>query len=253
MLSRLSSPVDADIDRIEQMVQPDALSRPGLATNDDEEVAARTAHRDRMKKLHEVIKNAPSVGSEPDGQRATRPGNAATGRVASPERRRPSNLVGGMMGMMQEQMRGMMGTMGTPKGRRDDGRDDDGRRDERLVRRDERCKAAVGIGGRSRLGTGAQRWLAARQHAGGAEGSQAEPGRAAAWPPGRSHGPDGRRWAAMARAWAAEWAAWPAEWVGNRRHGWLRWRHERMGGPGGHAPRHSRRALASVCHGTRDS
>ena len=60
MLSRLRDPAISDIDRLSTWSNLTLSADLVLASTPEDGVAARTAHRDRMKKLHELLKKLPA-------------------------------------------------------------------------------------------------------------------------------------------------------------------------------------------------
>jgi RNA polymerase sigma factor (sigma-70 family) len=114
MLSRGRNFSLADIDRMSNWSSLTLSADLVLATNDEDALAARRAHRDRMKKLHEVIQNLPA-----SAKNQTVNAQYAEGMLRQAEMLLQSSADSqsgsAMMGMMQAKMRGMMGAMGTAK------------------------------------------------------------------------------------------------------------------------------------------
>ena len=115
MLSRLQSPVNEYINRLSRWSRLMLSADLVYASSPHEEVAARTAHRDRMQKLHEAIKKLPASA---DNQ-------TVNAQLAQEKLHEAENLLetgenpgsaGGMMANMQGQMGGMMGSMGAGRG-----------------------------------------------------------------------------------------------------------------------------------------
>jgi RNA polymerase sigma factor (sigma-70 family) len=114
MLARERNFSLANIDRMSNWSSLTLSADLVLAINRDDALAARRAHRDRMKKLHEVIQNLPA-----SAKNQTVNAQHAEGILREAEMLLQSTgdwqSGSAMMGMMQAQMRGMMGAMGTPK------------------------------------------------------------------------------------------------------------------------------------------
>ncbi len=112
MLSGLQSPINESIDRLSRWSRLMLSAELVVASNDHEKVAARTAHRDRMRKLHEAIKTLPASAENQtvNAQLAQEKLHEAENLLETGEN--PGSAGGMMANMMQGQMGGMMGGMG---------------------------------------------------------------------------------------------------------------------------------------------
>ena len=108
MLSRLQSPINESIDRLSRWSRLMLSAELVVASNDHEKVAARTAHRDRMRKLHEAIKTLPASAQNQtvNAQLAQEKLHEAENLLETGEN--PGSTGGMMANMMQGQMRGTM-------------------------------------------------------------------------------------------------------------------------------------------------
>src|SRR4029077_12336609 len=113
MLSRLRDPAISDIDRLSTWSNLTLSADLVLASNPEDGMAARTAHRDRMKKLHELVKKLPA-----SAKNQTVNANHAEDKLREAEFLLENDGdAPGASGMMR-QMRGMMGGMQPPTGGR---------------------------------------------------------------------------------------------------------------------------------------
>jgi RNA polymerase sigma factor (sigma-70 family) len=107
MLSHLEPPIDELIERLSKWSSLMLSAELVVAANEDEEHTARTAHRDRMKRLHEAIKSLP-----PSAQNQTVNAELAREKLDEAENLLASAPSGpargmGMMQQMQQQMQMM--------------------------------------------------------------------------------------------------------------------------------------------------
>jgi hypothetical protein len=123
MLSRLQSPINESIDRLSRWSRLMLSAELVVASNDHEKVAARTAHRDRMRKLHEAIKTLPASAENQtvNAQLAQEKLHEAENLLESGENPGSGSemmrrMTAQMGRQMQGQMRGMIGGMGGSEG-----------------------------------------------------------------------------------------------------------------------------------------
>ncbi len=107
----LSEPIDDSADTVERLSRWSSLMLSAelvVAANEGEEHAVRTAHRDRMKKLHDKIKALPPTAQNQtvSAEAAREKLDEAEGLLAT-EPSRPAAGMGMMQQMMQQQMRSM--------------------------------------------------------------------------------------------------------------------------------------------------
>ena len=105
----LSEPIEDSVDTVERLSRWSSLMLSAelvVAANEGEEHAVRTAHRDRMRKLHDKIKALPPTAQNQtvSAELAREKLDEAEGLLAS----EPSRPAAGM-GMMQQMMRSMQG------------------------------------------------------------------------------------------------------------------------------------------------
>jgi RNA polymerase sigma factor (sigma-70 family) len=104
MLARLRDPGIAEIDRLSTWSNLMLSANLVLATTTEDGKAARGAHRDRMKKLHEIVQKLPA-----SAQNKTIVASHAENKLQEAEMFLEEGGHGGMMGQMASQMQGMSG------------------------------------------------------------------------------------------------------------------------------------------------
>jgi RNA polymerase sigma factor (sigma-70 family) len=156
MLSRLKAPIDDYIERLSNWSNLMLSAELVVASSEDEELIARTAHRDRMNKLHEAIKSLP-----PSAQNQTVNEMHARAKLDEAQQllERPDPASG--MGMMSQMMQSRLlrsnrgGMMGAGMGGGMMGVPPSGRRGVDLRASAGRPGAAAGLGSPGAGGAGA--------------------------------------------------------------------------------------------------